>query len=189
MPSVSTPLYPSITLPITLLPPLNERTPEAIMPLIEAWPHWHEIKRVALKEYQMESSRFDTLLPEYQRFLGLFMLGYSPLGMFSFDVDQIWHSHVLASHLWAQFCLEYHGKMINHVPQVPLHNGERTEICTTCRSCTNCSSGGQGGGGGDDEGLRRGTAQEFVAVYSQAFGVCPPPTVWSLGAAEGCATC
>lgn len=183
MPSVSTPSYPSVTLPVTLLPPLPERTPETVMQHVEAWPHWYEIRRIALKEYGMDAEKFEGLLPEYQRFLGLILLGHGPLGMFSFDVDKIWHSHVLASHLWAQFCLEYHGTMINHVPQVPLPDGEEAAICTTCRSCTNCSGGGQGGGSGS-----RGTAQAFSNAYAQAFGVRPSPIIWNLDEAEGCAT-
>lgn len=185
MPSVSTPAYPSVTLPVTFLPPLPERTPETVMPCIQAWPHWYEIKRITIKEYGMEQEKFDVLLPEYQCFLGLIMLGHGPLGMFSIDVDKIWHSHVLASHLWAQFCLEYHGRMINHVPQVPLPEGREAEICTTCKSCTGCSGGGQGGGSGSDE---RGTAQEFSDAYVQAFGVQPPTEIWNLSEAEGCAT-
>jgi hypothetical protein len=120
------------------------------------------------------------------------MLGHGPLGMFSFAVDQLWHSHVLASHLWAQFCLEYHGQMINHVPQVPVPSEMEAVICTTCQSCRNCSGGGQGceEQGANGFGLHgsRGTAQEFSTAYFQAFGIQPSPVIWSLNEAEGCAT-
>ena len=189
MPSVSTPSYPSISLPVKLLPPPAARTPETVMPQIAAWPHWYEIRRIAFKEYEMDPATFNRLLPEYQRFLGLVMLGHNTLGMFSLEVDQIWPSHVLSSHLWAQFCLEYHGKMINHVPQVPLHDGDKVEICTVCKSCTNCSGGGQGGGGGESASVHsRGTAQAFSDAYFQAFSVYPPRAVWKLDEAEGCAS-
>jgi len=87
---------------------------------------------------------FDALLPEYQRYLGLIMLGHTPLGMFSFAVDKMWHSLVLCSHLWADCCLRLHGSPINHVAQVPLPGEDEVQMCTTCRSCRNCSGGGQG---------------------------------------------
>lgn len=195
MPSVSTPSYPAVILPVTLLPPLSERTPETVMRQISIWSHWYEIQRIAFKEYGMESEKFGALLPEYQRFLGLIMLGHASLGMFSFEIDKIWHSHILASHLWARFCMEYHGRMINHVPQVSLPDESKVAICTTCRSCTNCSGGGQGGGGGGDDGGKgdkgisgsRETAQEFATAYFQAFGM-QPPSCWDLSEPEGCAT-
>jgi len=188
MPSVSTPAYPSVTLSVTLLPPLVERTPEIVMQQIEAWPHWYEIKRIALKEYGMEPEKFDTLLPEYQRFLGLIMLGHRSLGMFSFDVDKVWHSHVLASHLWAQFCMDYHGRMINHVPQVPLPENEMPAICIACTSCRNCNAKCKSE---DDVELKekpRGeSAKDFATAYLAAFHQ-PPPAIWDLKEAEGCAT-
>jgi hypothetical protein len=183
MASVATPEYPVVILnPTPSLPPVPERTTAMVMSAIQAWEYWIDIKRVALKEYGMQPEKFDALLPEYQRYLALIMLGYTPLGMFSFDVDKIWHSHVLCSHLWADFCLRLHGRMINHVAQVPEGPYESGAICTTCRSCRNCSGGGQG----CDHATPSGTAQDFISAYAQAFGV-KPSAIWDLSEAEGCA--
>jgi len=185
MASVATPDSPVVIVnPTPALPPVPERTPAMVMSAIESWPYWLDIKRVAHKEYSIEPEKFDALLPEYQRYLALIMLGHTPLGMFSFAVDKIWHSHVLCSHLWADCCLRLHGRPISHVAQVPVP-GEMEEgmtCLTICKSCVNCSGGGQGGGGG-----LRGTAQEFAAAYVQAFGVQPSPLIWDLSEAEGCA--
>lgn len=183
MASVSTPESPVIVVNSTpALPPVVERTPAMVMSAIESWPYWLDIKRVAHKEYGMEPEKFDALLPEYQKYLGLIMLGHTPLGMFSFDIDKIWHSHVLCTHLWSHFCLSLHGRPISHVAQVPVP-GEEDQLCLTiCKSCSNCSGGGQGGGSGSV----RGTAQEFADAYLKAFGT-QPPAVWDLSEPEGCA--
>ncbi|HXR66819.1 MAG TPA: hypothetical protein VN729_12880 [Ktedonobacteraceae bacterium] len=184
MASVSTPDSPVVIVnPTPTLPSVSERTPAMVMSALESWPYWLDIKRVARKEYGMEPEKFDALLPEYQRYLALIMLGYTPLGMFSFAVDKIWHSHVLCSHLWADCCLQLHGSPINHVAQVPVPGENHEQMCTTCRSCRNCSGGGQG----CDNAVPGGTAQEFAAAYFKAFGVQPSAFVWDLDEPEGCA--
>jgi hypothetical protein len=192
MPSVATPEYPIVLVnPTPTLPFIEERTATQVMQTIQAWPNWLDIKRVAYKEYGTNPTLFDQLLPEYQRFLGLIFLGYAPLGMFSRPVDEIWHSHVLCTHLYLDFCLRLHGRLINHVAQVPVPNQESTAaICTTCRSCTNCSGGGQGGGGKRNEllGEQPGTTRQFLSAYIEAYGTPPPTTIWHLWEAEGCAT-
>lgn len=190
MSSVATPDSPVVIVnPAPAPPPVAERTPAMVMSAIESWEYWLDIKRVAHKEYGMKPEKFDALLPEYQRYLALIMLGHTPLGMFSFDIDKVWHSHVLCSHLWADFCLRLHGRPINHVAQVPIPGEDLEQMCTTCRSCRNCSGGGQGceghtpllGGGGG------GTAQEFAAAYAQVFGVQLLASIWDLSEPEGCA--
>lgn len=185
MASVATPDYVvEIVNQHPALPPVAERTPTMAMSAIESWPYWVDVKRVALKEYGMAPEKFDVLLPEYQRYLGLILLGYSPLGMFSFDVDKLWHSHILCTHLWADFCLRLHGRPINHVAQVPVPDGEEAAICTTCRSCVNCSGGGQGP---CDAVTGASTAHDFASAYFETFGA-HPPAVWSLSEADGCAS-
>jgi hypothetical protein len=190
MASVATPDYPVVIVnPTPVLPPVPERTPAMCLSAIESWEYWQDIKRVAFKEYGMQPEKFDALLPEYQRYLALIMLGNTPLGMFSFDVDKIWHSHVLCSHLWIDFTLRLHGAPINHVAQVPMPGENQDQMCTTCRSCRNCSGGGQGCEGLTDDTFGRGTAQEFASAYFQAFGVQPSPVVWDLTerGPDGCA--
>lgn len=184
MASVATPEYPvTIVNSAAILSEMpKERTPAQVMEQIEAWPFWIDVKRVAHKEYGMKPECFDHLLPEYQRFLGLILLGYTPLGMFSRPVDEIWHSHVLCSHLYLHFCLGIHGQVINHVAQVPVPEDEiESAICTTCRSCRDCSGGGQGGGQG------QGSVQEFISSYREVFKCQPSTVVWNLSEVEGCA--
>src|SRR5205823_9869631 len=86
--------------------------------------------------YSIEVEHYKALLPEYQRFLALIILGHRGLGMFSADVDKVWHSHILSTHLYYDFCIEFHGEFIHHVPQlVPKSDGK----CSVCKSCKDCS--------------------------------------------------
>jgi hypothetical protein len=130
----------------------------------------------------MHPDEFEALVPEYQKFLGLVFLGYSPIGMFSRKIDEIWHSHVLSMHLYNQFCLSLHGEMIYHIPQVPKQDTDA--ICTTCRSCTNCSGGGQGGGGGKKYPSEASSAETFFKAYTEAYKAVPS-SIWDLSIPEG----
>lgn len=66
-----------------------------ILTIIQGWEHWNVIQLGAEKEYGMPEPTFEKLLPEYQKFMGLVALGHRGLGMFSSEVDKIWHVHIL----------------------------------------------------------------------------------------------
>lgn len=189
MPAVATPEYAvEIVNPTPALPPVLERTTAMVLSSIESWPYWSDIKAVALKEYGIQPEKFDVLLPEYQRYLALIMLGYSPLSMFSFDVDKVWHCHVLCTHLWADFCLRLHGKPINHVAQISCDGRKDGSICRKCQSCVNCSIRCKKCETVAQQFTRGSvsTAQEFAAAYLKTFG-SRPPAVWDLCEADSCA--
>jgi hypothetical protein len=85
---------------------------------IQNWPHWHEIGLVAQKEYSVSPEEFQVLLPEYQRFMTLIALGYKHMGMHSDVVDQVWHSHILYSKFYRQFCASCIGRWVDHLPNL-----------------------------------------------------------------------
>lgn len=184
MPSVSTPDFPVALArnPQPVLQAIEERRAPHVLAVVQTWPYWEEIEAVALKEYGMDREAWQQYLPEYQRFVTLAFLGLSPLGMFSRQVDEIWHSHALSMHLYYQFCLSLHGSLLFHVPQVPDHHHDE-QMCTVCRSCTNCSGGDQGGGKLVAD--RADTAAAFARAYQAAFGIAPP-ACWNLEVPEGC---
>ena len=99
---------------------------------LQQWKYWDEIQVGAEKEYAMPKERFKMLLPEYCRFMGLIVLGYRGLGMFSNEIDTIWHAHILNTLRYEQFCTTFMGKMIHHVPN--LHKGmmKYQELAPNC---------------------------------------------------------
>ena len=157
-------------------------TPADALAAIEAWPHWDEIGLVAAKEYGMSSDVYQEHLPEFQRFMGLFAIGYRSLGMFSVDIDHIWHSLILATFRYQDFCHQFHnGQMIHHLPQL---EPKKYQQCTVCVSCTNCSikcSGGGDGGGDERASLQEelSTAEAFRAAYYETY-LIEPPAKWNL---------
>jgi hypothetical protein len=85
---------------------------------IQSWAHWHEIGLVAQKEYGVSPEDFQVFLPEYQRFMTLIAVGYKGLGMHSEAVDKIWHSHMLYSQRYRDFCLTHIGRFVDHKPNL-----------------------------------------------------------------------
>lgn len=160
---------------------------------IQSWEHWEEIRQVAEKEYQMPSETFDGLLPEYQRFMGLIALGYQGLGMFSASVDKIWHAHVLHTSLYEQFCMQIHGRLIHHLPNLQKASSSECttpeDICTdkckgscktpapTCDECTPPDS---------DLFPSGSKAERFRAAYFTMYKQ-PPGDVWNLPEMDGVA--
>lgn len=191
MPSIQTPAYPPVEHASPFLPPVSERTPEVVWKAVSHWPYWGEIQQVAQKEYGISPESFVQLLPEYQRFLTIILLGYQSVGMFSGEVDKLWHSHVLSTHLYLSFSLTLHGRYINHVPQVPCPHDEQKggSICQKCQSCVNCSirCGECKSVVHGSPNLRATTAEQFAEAYRTVFKV-PPSAIWNLAVAEGCAT-
>src|SRR5437763_1255181 len=82
---------------------------------MQRWEHWREIQLCAQKEYGMSAQEFYRLLPEYQCFIAL-TAGYEGIGMLSAEVDKLWHAHILNTKRYYDFCLQYLGRIIHHLP-------------------------------------------------------------------------
>lgn len=191
MPSIQSPAYPPFENLTASLPALPaQRTIDLVWRACTTWPYWGEIQKVAQKEYRISKEAFEQRLPEYQRFLSIIMMGYQGVGMFSGEIDQIWHSHILSTHLYLHFCLTLHGRMINHIPQVscPHDAHEGGSICRKCQSCVHCSIRCKKCETTVDgpPTLLATTAEQFATAYRQVFNA-PPPAIWSGAVAEGCA--
>jgi hypothetical protein len=156
------------------------------------WPHWSTVELVVRREYALSALEFQTLLPEYQKFLVL--ASQSPgMGMFSSQVDKLWHAHVLCLRLYETFCSQYFGRLLYHTPnlrQSSRHDCSTPEdICNDkdCGVCKTdpgkCTEGeceeedarAEYGEGGDTAA----TAAGFLAAYRNAFGE-PPAHVWAV---------
>ncbi len=111
---------------------------EAKLRQILSWPHWDDIQTGAQKEYHMSAKQFRSVVIEYWKFMGLIACGYSGLGMFSRDVDKIWHSHILNMPLYQDFCVSVLGYIAQHIPN--LKKGKR-EMSTCCTGSIHCKPG------------------------------------------------
>jgi hypothetical protein len=162
------------------------KTAVDILKDIQSWPHWKEIGQVAEKEYKMSEEKYNSLLPEYQRFITLCCTGYHALGMFSRDVDNIWHSHILSTHRYHEFCNTYNnGELVHHIPQIGPKKGN---ICTACQSCKGCNATCKNCQGQAKPGEQEHNSLEsFIRAYYTEFGEMPSSTIWNIQSADGIA--
>lgn len=159
---------------------------------MQSWPHWSEIACGAEKEYGMSREEFDTLLPEYQRFMAL-SAAFPGLGMLGERVDILWHSHILNTIRYQGFNEQYIGRMIHHLPcsSYELYDieGVQAGICNeppaTCMDPwpappdpspvpSECVPN-------ERIQMRKAilnAAPRFVAAYTQTFGYPPPLEFW-----------
>lgn len=157
------------------------RTPSVVLSAIQAWPHWEEIGKVAKKEYGVEEEQFKALLPEYQQFMGLIIVGYHGLGMFSADIDRIWHSHILSTHRYQDFCESLHGQFIHHIPQLtPKQKGQ----CSVCQSCRGCNTKCENCQGNPNINDTSDSIEYFNSAYLASYEHLPP-SIWGLDESDG----
>jgi hypothetical protein len=150
---------------------------------IEAWQGWYDIERIASKEYGMTTTMFQEALPEYQKFMTLVALGY-PVGMFSRQIDMLWHSHLLHTALYRTFCETAIGRFVDHQPTLsPSPEAKQCEAPPTPPP-SDCIPPIP------DTGRYPGkpayTVSEFFAAYVSTFGSYPPH-IWGLSVADGVA--
>lgn len=159
-----------------------EQAQEALQ-RIEAWPHWHEIGLGAQKEYGLTPEQFAERLPEYQRFLALCSV-HPGIGMTSEAVDQLWHSHILNTHRYEDFCTEVIGRKVHHLPcsSYSLYGVEPRAADSDCGDCSTCklpSVPTTCYGKLNDEDVRQSimsSGQRFRDAYQSAFGELP--AIW-----------
>lgn len=110
---------------------------------IQHWSHWNDIITGCVKEYNVSYQAVEEALPEYQRFLCMIACSQVQLSMFSREVDMVWHSHILNTQRYQEFCSEHMGRFIHHVPILGKHrdclkpedtcNNKCTTRCDTCK--------------------------------------------------------
>lgn len=151
---------------------------------IQAWPHWEEVYRNAVKESplgyeafaqavqagdasrqafaqamqasQMSRGDFARFLPAFQQFVTLCAF-YPHIGMLSDGADLIWHAFILVTDRYAQFCEEVLGQRIEHFPcsLYEQYGVSLAQARSSCvSSCLPSTCSGNGGGGGCKSGRR-----------------------------------
>jgi hypothetical protein len=110
--------------------------------------HWVAVRRIVAHDLGTVRRRLldreilgvsvvDEALREYRRYVVLARLSAplglgEPLGMFSPEVDEVWHAHLLHTHDYAAFCDEVFGGFLHHEPLV----GRLSEDASLAARCT-----------------------------------------------------
>lgn len=82
---------------------------------IMKYPLGHVRDRV-LKEGAVSEEIIDVAIAEYRKFMILFALGFGKLAMCSREVDEVWHTHILFTQDYINFCNQLIGKYVHHMP-------------------------------------------------------------------------
>ncbi len=150
----------------------------------------------AEKEYGMSEPTFEKLLPEYQKFMGLVALGHRGLGMFSSEVDKIWHAHILNTALYEQFCNMICGRIIHHAPNLYGHKttyqAEEADCIEPGPSCKEPEPGpsceqdpGPSCSSSYEPVAASSTISHFRSVYEAEYGSIPCD-IWNLSLPDSC---
>jgi hypothetical protein len=175
---------------VELLPMTNEKRKASVLSTLEAmqtWPHWSEIARGAEKEYKLSQEEFDRILPEFQRFMAL-LQAFPGLGMLSEKVDVLWHSLILNTARYREFCSLYIGRFVDHLPCSSYELYGFSGMSSICEeppaTCTDPwpappdPSPEPEPKPDDMHAIIEQGSSRFVAAYTTVFGVAPDVAVW-----------
>ncbi len=166
---------------------------------MQTWPHWSEIARGAEKEYGMSREEFNEVVPEYQRFMAL-SAAFPGLGMLGERIDILWHSHILNTIRYREFCDQFIGRMIDHLPcsSYAIYNcsldDARGDMCNIPSSCTDPFPAPPDPSPTPSryEQMRTSILEgssRFITAYTQVYGSALPAHLWERASliAEGIA--
>jgi hypothetical protein len=149
---------------------------------IQCWEHWHEIQLCAQKEYAMPAEEFYRLLPEYQRFIAL-TAGYDGIGMLSAQVDKLWHTHILNTKRYYDFCQQYLGRIVHHLPcsSYVLYGydmNDQSVDCITPPPPPTCKVRNSSEEVSEIRNTILTATEDFYQAYHECYGIVPSPDVW-----------
>lgn len=78
-----------------------------------------QVREKILLEGSVPEGTVDEAIAEFRKFLCLFAMGYRGMGMTSREVDEVWHTFILFTKDYAQFCEQTLGVFLHHQPGIP----------------------------------------------------------------------
>jgi len=109
-----------------------------------------QVREKLVRKQVLSEEVVDQAIAEYRKYLVLARLGYDPLEMFSRQVDEVWHAHILFTRDYAEFCQKAFGQFLHHQP----HTGSKQT--------------------GSEKISQQDFASYFVTVYTNVFGSLSP---------------
>jgi hypothetical protein len=74
------------------------------------------VRERLLREGAMPAAWLDDAIYEFRRYLGLCFLASEPVMMLSKPVDTVWHTCLLFSRLYTDYCQQAFGEYLHHDP-------------------------------------------------------------------------
>ncbi|HEY1903072.1 MAG TPA: hypothetical protein VGG56_11600 [Terracidiphilus sp.] len=82
---------------------------------LESYDMWFVSERIR-RNGVVPSSEIEASIAIFKRFAALFAVGYTDLNMPMAFVDEVWHTFILFTEEYANFCSCYLGKFLHHKP-------------------------------------------------------------------------
>jgi hypothetical protein len=127
----------------------------------------------------MSAAGFYRLLPEYQRFIAL-TAGYEGIGMLSAEVDKLWHAHILNTKRYYDFCQQYLGRIVHHLPcsSYILYGYKANDQSLLCNIPPTCNVVNYDESVSEIQATILTAAESFYQAYKECYGIVPSPDVW-----------
>ena len=78
--------------------------------------------RLKKEHFFWSVTRIEKLVLEYRKFLSLALISSRPVSMCNTEVDEVWHSHLLFTQSYSDFCQKSFGSFLHHEPADGLAN-------------------------------------------------------------------
>jgi hypothetical protein len=73
--------------------------------------------KLRMREEGCHWEDFEELVREFKRFIKLVMVGEKPLAMVNERIDRLWHTFILFTPQYREFCIRVWGRFIDHQPR------------------------------------------------------------------------
>jgi hypothetical protein len=97
---------------------------DCVKDTIMRYPMTHILKRCQ-QDHDYSADDMIILETELKKYFILAALKKGPLGMYSNDVDNLWHTFILFTQDYAEFCDQCIGYFLHHVPEVDEDHNEK----------------------------------------------------------------
>lgn len=110
---------------LAFAPPVEMKvdlTPEQAVAVKKIFDYsFEEIRERILKEEAIAPDRVDEAILEFRKYFMLIALGNTGLGMTSKEVDEVWHTFILFTISYMDFCNDVFGTYLHHQPNTSIN--------------------------------------------------------------------
>lgn len=86
------------------------------------------IEERLLVDGALSANEIPEAISEYRKFMSLILITGGGLGMISRSVDEVWHTHILFTQDYFNFCERAFGRYVHHQPTTSKHSSDRSSV-------------------------------------------------------------
>jgi len=100
--------------------------------------------------------------------------------MLSAEVDKLWHAHILNTKRYYDFCQQYLGRIVHHLPcsSYVLYGYNANDHLQQCSIPPSCNVVNSSESVSEIRETILTAAESFCQGYKECYGIVPSPYVW-----------